>query len=101
MVLIQTLLPMPAGTAADADQRVQETRRELVERFGGITAYLQTPAQGVWTSPQGERERDAVVLVEIVAEHFDRTWWRAYAATLASRFQQDAIHVRAMTVDVL
>jgi hypothetical protein len=101
MVLIQTLLPATPGLDADADRRVRETRQELVNAFGGITAYLQTPAQGVWTSPDGDRERDAVVLVEIVTEHFDRAWWRAYTATLASRFQQDVIHVRAMTVDVL
>ena len=66
-----------------------------------MTAYLQTPAQGVWTSPDGERERDAVVLVEIVTERFDRTWWRQYAQTLAVRFHQDVIHVRALAVDVL
>jgi hypothetical protein len=102
MVLIQMLLPVSASrTDAEADARVKETRRELIEAFGGITAYLQTPAQGVWTSPEGERERDAVVMVEIVTETFDRAWWQAYAATLAARFRQDVIHVRALAVDVL
>ena len=102
MVLIQTLLPVSnTRTDAEADERVRHTRRELVEAFGGITAYLQTPAQGVWTSPDGERERDAVVMVEIVTERFDRVWWQQYAATLATRFQQEAIHVRALTVEVV
>ena len=99
MVLVQALLPV--STDAEADERIRHTRRELVEAFGGITAYLQTPAQGVWTSPEGERERDAVVMVEIVTERFDRAWWQQYAATLATRFQQEAIHVRALTVEVL
>jgi hypothetical protein len=102
MVLIQILLPVATSRgSAEADARVRETRRELVDAFGGLTAYLQTPAQGVWTSPDGERERDAVVMVEIVAEHFDRAWWRQYTATLAGRFQQDVIHVRAIAADVL
>ena len=102
MVLIQMLLPATtSGLEADADRRVRQTRHELVEIFGGITAYLQTPAQGVWTSPEGEREHDAVVMVEIVTERFDRTWWQQYAATLATRFQQETIHVRAVKVDVL
>jgi hypothetical protein len=102
MVLIQALLPVSASRSdAETDERVRRTRRELVEAFGGITAYLQTPAQGVWTSPDGQRERDAVVMVEIVTERFDRTWWQQYAAKLAARFQQEAIHVRAVTVDIL
>jgi hypothetical protein len=102
MVLIQMLLPVVTSSGqAETDARVKETRQELVEAFGGMTAYLQTPAQGVWTSPEGQRERDAVVMIEIVAEQFDRAWWQRYAATLAGRFQQDVIHVRAIAADVL
>jgi hypothetical protein len=29
---------------------------------------------------------------------FDRPWWRAYATTLAGRFTQDTIHVRALSI---
>jgi hypothetical protein len=102
MVLIQLLLPVPtSATGAEADERVAQTRHELVEAFGGITAYLRTPAHGVWTAPDGARERDAVVMVEIVTERFDRAWWHRYASAVAARFQQDAIHVRAVSVDVL
>ena len=40
-------------------------------------------------------------MVEVVAERFDRGWWREYSDRLAQRFAQDAIHVRALQVDVL
>ncbi len=40
-------------------------------------------------------------MVEVVAERFDRTWWREYTQRLARRFEQEAIHVRALQVDVL
>lgn len=100
MVLIQLLLPVPTR-GAGADAAVGETRRELVEAFGGHTAYLRTPAEGVWTSPAGDRERDAVVMVEVVAPAFDRPWWRAYAGRLAARFGQQAIHVRALPIELL
>jgi len=40
-------------------------------------------------------------MIEIVTETFDRAWWRAYAATLARRFGQDSIYVRAMRVELL
>jgi hypothetical protein len=39
-------------------------------------------------------------MVEVVTETFDRNWWRAYAATLAERFAQDVIHVRALPIEM-
>lgn len=78
---------------------LEQTRRELFERFRGVTAYLRAPAKGLWTSPEGEIEADDVVMVEVVVPTFDRPWWRDYAATLAARFDQETIHVRALRVE--
>jgi hypothetical protein len=101
MHLVQLLLPADDATTAAGDARIARTRAELVERFGGVTAYIQTPAHGEWTTPEGARERDRVVMVEVVAPDFDRAWWQSYAANLAERFEQDAIHVRAVQVEML
>jgi hypothetical protein len=99
VVLIQLLLPTSAR--GGGERAVADTRRELAEAFGGLTAYVRTPAEGDWTSPAGVRERDTVVMVEVVAPSFDRGWWRAYATRLAARFGEQAIHVRAMPVELL
>ena len=40
-------------------------------------------------------------MVEVVADLFDRAWWRTYAATLATRFRQESVHVRALPVELL
>ena len=40
-------------------------------------------------------------MVEIVTDHFDREWWRAYSTVLSTRFVQDVMHVRAMAVELL
>ena len=101
MVLIQLLLPTNAGPAYAGSAPLADTRRELAERFNGLTAYLRSPAKGSWTAPDGHTEEDDVVMVEIVTETFDRAWWRTYAATLAARFAQERIHVRAVPVDML
>jgi hypothetical protein len=101
MVLIQLLLPI--GTAAestDAMARLAQTRRELADRFNGLTAYIRSPAKGVWTAPDGHTEQDDMVMVEVVTDTFDRSWWRTYAATLAKRFQQETIHVRALPIQM-
>jgi hypothetical protein len=100
MVLIQLLLPTTEAAGGDAMATLAETRRELMEQFKGVTAYVRSPAKGLWTAPDGRTEADDVVMVEVVTEKFDRTWWSTYAATLAHRFHQDTIHVRALSVEV-
>jgi hypothetical protein len=98
VVLIQVLLP--AGRD-DHAALLAQTREELAARFKGVTAYVRAPAKGLWTAPDGRAEQDDVVMVEVVTEAFDRAWWRTYAATLAARFRQDAIHVRALAIEML
>ena len=101
MTLIQLLLPAVDGEQRVETERLTRTRHELVDRFGGITAYLRAPAQGVWTSSEGHREQDHMIMVEIVTKTLDRTWWRQYTAELARRFEQEVIHVRALQIEVL
>ena len=96
MVLIQLLLPAgPANASA-----IAETRRELIEKFDGLTAYLRSPAKGLWTAPDGHVEQDDIVMVEVVTGEFDKSWWRNYATKLAGRFEQESIHVRALPVSL-
>jgi short-subunit dehydrogenase len=96
MVLIQLLLPTTSSSGDGSMNALAETRRELVERFKGVTAYVRSPAKGLWTAPDGHTEADDVVMVEVVTDTFDPAWWRTYSATLAHRFAQDTIHVRAL-----
>jgi hypothetical protein len=95
------LRPTSGATPGSGVAPLAQTRRELAERFNGLTAYLRSPAKGLWTAPDGHAEQDDVVMVEVVTSTFDRAWWRIYAATLAERFSQESIHVRAVRVDML
>ena len=102
--MIQLLLPttfLKGAVSQDASAALADTRRELAETFDGLTAYLRSPAKGIWTAPDGHTEQDDVVMVEIVTDHFDREWWRAYSIVLSKRFVQDVMHVRAMAVELL
>jgi hypothetical protein len=102
MVLIQLLLPTAEDRGPhDEPAPLARTRRELTDRFKGLTAYVRSPAKGLWTAPDGHTEGDDVVMVEVVTETFDRPWWRAYATKLAQRFRQETIHVRALTIQML
>ena len=103
MVLIQLLLPTTVSPEAanHGESALTVTRRELSEKFDGLTAYVRSPAKGDWTAADGHTEHDDVVMVEVVTQVFDRGWWRDYAARLAARFEQKAIHVRAMSIELL
>jgi hypothetical protein len=104
MVLIQLLLPTRysiGATVKDAAADLVDTRRELAETFDGVTAYVRSPAKGMWTAPDGHTEQDEVVMVEVVTDRFDGPWWRGYVSTLATRFRQDRIHVRAMQIQLV
>jgi hypothetical protein len=103
MVLIQLLLPTVVRTTDGSHSTVAslaDTRRELEQQFDGLTAYTRSTAQGVWTAPDGRTETDDVLLIEVVTEHFDSPWWATYASRLASRFHQESIHVRAITIEM-
>jgi hypothetical protein len=96
------LLPTKSGEGdAFPNHLLRHTREEIVRQFGGITAYTRSPAAGEWMSPDGSVAQDDVVMIEVVADAFDRPWWRDYADLLKERFSQESIHIRATSVEIL
>ncbi len=101
MHLIQILLPLAdnSGRRFGGDAYGQ-VRQELADRFGGITSFTRAPAEGVWKE-SGRTSRDDIVVFEVMTRDIDRAWWERYRATLEQRFEQEAIVVRALRVDML
>jgi hypothetical protein len=101
MYLIQFLLPLKDNEGrAFSREDFERVRTELTERFGGVTAFLQAPAQGAWKE-EGETTRDEVVLYEVMAEELERGWWKNYREQLERRFRQETLLVRALGVETL
>jgi hypothetical protein len=75
-------------------------RRELVGRFGGLTAFTRGPAEGLWEN-EGDVTRDEIVIFEVMAEALDMAWWADYRRSLEQRFEQEAIVVRAREATLL
>lgn len=102
MHLVQFLLPVYDNDGqAFAKARFDAVRAELTAQFGGVTAYVRSPAVGAWEDERGAVCRDDVVLFEVMAPAFDRAWWHDYRATLRQRFAQDEVLVRATLVETL
>jgi hypothetical protein len=100
--LIEILLPLRDNEGRRFEPALfGKVREELVEHFGGLTAFTRSPAEGVWKAEEGERSRDEIVIFEVMADWLDRSWWRTYRAELEKRFRQDEIVIRTREVERL
>ena len=100
--LVTLLLPLYDNDgAAFGRELFAEVRRELTDAFGGVTAYFQSPAEGLWEDDDGRVRRDRVVTVEVMTPTLDREWWRSYRKQLERRFHQDTIIIRASAIETL
>lgn len=90
MYLVQFLLPLH-------DNKKQKfpvayflaVRKTLTDRFGGVTAFLRSPAVGLWKDDDEEVSRDDVVMFEVISAQLDKTWWKDYRMELQQKFRQE------------
>ena len=76
--------------------------RELTEKFGGVTAFTRSPAEGRWKT-QGGTEHDDIVVMEVMAETLDRDWWKTLRIRirLLRQFHQEELVIRSQTIEIL
>lgn len=98
MHLIQILIPVFDNNGQRFDQSLfASVRTHLTERFGGLTAFVQSPALGLWKDEDsGTTMQDAMILIEVMSDKFDHVWWSAYRRSLERVFRQDEIVIRAI-----
>jgi hypothetical protein len=96
MWLVQIFVPV----VEDSDQILRDIKEELSSRFGGLTAYSRAPAEGIWREGNG-KEKDDIIIVEVMADECDRDWWHALRCRLERQLAQKEIVVRAQRVERL
>lgn len=102
MHLIQLFLPLRDNTGGLFPKALFDAvRAELAAQFGGVTAFVRSPAVGLWEDDGGQVQRDDVVLLEVMAGQLDHGWWRGYRRQLEQRFGQDEVLVRALAIERL
>ena len=102
MHLVQLLLPLYAQDGEKLPQELFGTvRTELVDCFGGLTAYSRAPAKGLWVDEADRVDQDDIVVYEVMVPALDHDWWRAYREDLRRRFRQQELVVRAQAVELL
>lgn len=96
MFLVEFLLPVSDNQGAHIPkEEFDRVRQELTNRFGGVTAFMQSPATGLWEDDTGAVRGDELVSFEVMTETLDREWWRGYREQMCRRFGQQEIVMRA------
>jgi hypothetical protein len=99
--LVQLLLPRFANDGRPfSEELFREVRSELTDRFGGLTAFTRSPAEGLWKS-EGRTHHDEIIVFEVMTDTMSRAWWRSYRATLEGRFQQDQVVIRVQDIEII
>jgi hypothetical protein len=94
MHLVQILLPLNDDEGRRfPSQSFESLARALTEKFGGMTSFTRTPAEGRWKDGPAT-EHDDIAVVEVMTETVDREWWTALRQRLEREFNQDEVVIR-------
>lgn len=101
MKLIQLLLPLNDNDGKRFPKSVfDQIKNELADKFDGVTAFSQSPAEGLWDDG-GAVQRDQIVLYEIMTDGFEESWWKDFAKRLEIKLKQEKILLRWFDVSSL
>lgn len=98
----EILLPLAYNDGTPVEpEAVQQTRRELVQRFGAVTMDIQ-PVSGLWVHG-GQEYHDELIRFVMDAEASPSTeaFFAEFKATLKSRFRQIDIWITAYPIRLL
>ena len=99
--MIEIFLPLYDNEGRTfARSEFDDVRHALTDRFGGVTAFTRSPAEGVWKEG-GEETHDQIVIFEVMAEQLEREWWAQFRAELERCFRQERLLVRATEIEQL
>jgi hypothetical protein len=102
MHLIQLLLPLHDNDKqAFPTAYFNKVREDLTSRFGGVTAFIRSPAVGLWKENSEATNRDEVIMFEVLTEQLQKNWWADYREQLQERFRQEEILVWASNITKL
>jgi hypothetical protein len=101
MHLIEIFLPVNDNEGRKQPVELfTQVRQELVDQFGGLTAFTRSPAKGLWDNGGNGRHEDDIVIYEVMTEVVDPGWWRNYKAELERRFKQEELMIRSQQVEL-
>ena len=80
---------------------LQELQEELTRKFGGVTAFVRAPAEGRWRAPDAGVAKDAIVILEVMVDAIDRSYWKQMRLSLEARLDEHEIVIRTHGIERL
>nr|WP_288811221.1 inorganic diphosphatase [uncultured Sphingobacterium sp.] len=75
-------------------------KKQLIKDFGGMTAYIQAPAEGIWADEGHEVVKDRMIVYEVMVPVVDQSYWREYKQKLEYQFAQKELVIRQSDITV-
>jgi hypothetical protein len=102
MHLVEILLPVRDNHGQPfSHEKFQAIGERLTDRFGGLTAFTRAPAEGFWHGDNQRRLREDVIVLEVMVDHHDRKWWKAFRIEMETAFAQDEVVIRTQAIERL
>ena len=102
MYLIQLLLPLHDNRKEKFPvEYFHSVRENLTDRFGGVTAFVRSPAVGLWKDDVEDVSHDEVVMFEVISNELNEGWWEEYRIKLQEKFRQKELLVWATSISAL
>lgn len=87
-------LPLQYNDGASIEpDKYDETRRELIEQFGGLTVLLGSGSAEGWWVLGDKVYRDEIRIFRVLSAAHDQAFWDEYKERLRARFRQEDILV--------
>ena len=94
MRVFEIFLPLSFGDGQPVPAAVFELlKQELTEKFGGVTAFRRSPAEGLWRD-SGGIEQDKIVVFEVMTDKLEKAWWGEFRDRLEALFRQTEVLIR-------
>ena len=100
MYLVEIFLPLADSNGeAFSSQHFDRVKRDLAEKFGGVTVHSQPTAEGIWT--EGDSTiKDQIIIYEVLVKQIERPWWQSFREQQQRTFRQDKILIRASSIEL-
>ena len=96
---VEIHIPVRYNDGAPVEQqKIDQTQRELYERFGGMT--VEGPVRGWWVDG-GRVYEDEQLLFIVDTNDGEDGFWPTYASQLRERFQQEAMYLVSYPIKTL
>lgn len=100
--LIQIYLPLNEEEGKPFPEALyQKVKKELTEKFGGLTMYTRAPATGLWKADERRTSVDDILIYEVLTADVDEQFWSNYKNVLKAQFRQDDVLIRCNAIRVL